>query len=142
MRLLKLCFLAFLAGVFVCGFAQSALAQAVQVDNNPPSNIALRNVTVRDGKVSGEIVNTFPHDVRDVQLFIRRTWLWKNEFKPGPTADDPSTAEYVTISKELKHGQSEPFSYSLPSHASRMDKGQYMTGVSVAGFTEVIYPKS
>ena len=130
-------------GVFVCGFSFSALSQTVRVDNDPPYDIAiaLRNVTLHDGKVTGQIVNTSPHDVRDIQLFIRQTWLWKNEFKPGPTARDPSRAQYITIGKQLKHGQSEPFSYILRPRQSSPSAGEFMTEVSIAGFTEVVYPK-
>jgi len=127
--------------VFVFGFTSAALSQTVRVDNDRPYDIALQNVTVRDGKVYGQIVNTSPHPVRDVQLLVRRTWLWKNEFHPGPAADDPGTAAYITINRQIGHGESVPFSYNLPPYQTMPSKGEFMTQVSVAGFSEIIYPK-
>ena len=127
--------------VFLFGFISTALPQTVRVDNDRPYDIALQNVTVRDGKVYGQIVNTSPNPVRDVQLLIRRTWLWANEFHPGPSADDPGMATYVTINRQIGRGESVPFSYNLPSDQSMPKKGSFMTHVSVAGFSEIIYPK-
>jgi hypothetical protein len=127
----------FALGFFI--FPSSALSQTVQVDNNPPYDIALQNVTVNESKVSGQIVNKSPNPVQNVQLLIRRTWLWENEFHPGPTNRDPGTADYVTIKGEIGRGQSMPFSNtSSPPRVSNVQR-RFMTEVSVAGFSEVIY---
>jgi hypothetical protein len=125
-------------GIFVGGFSSSALSDTVRVDNEPPYDIALRGVTLHDGKVSGQIVNTSPNVVRDVQLLIRRTWLWKNEFHPGVAANDPGTADHITIKRQLRYGESTPFSYVYPPAQFPRSEGNFMTEVSVAGFTEVI----
>ena len=46
-------------------------------------SIALRDVTVDGGVVSGVVSNTSGKALHDVQLLIRYDWLWRNEFRPG-----------------------------------------------------------
>jgi len=45
--------------------------------------VAVRNTTVQDNMVSGELLNLSSHRVRDVELLIRQIWHWNNEFRPG-----------------------------------------------------------
>jgi hypothetical protein len=97
--------------------------------------VSLRGVEVKGGEVSGELVNQSQRLVRDVQLLIRHTWLWKNEFRPGQ--DDPGTAVYYTVERSIPPGQSARFTYKPSSPLPSRPDGSYETTVSVAGFTEV-----
>lgn len=114
----------------------AVLSQTVQTREQASKTVALRNVTVRDGQISGEVVNKSSHLIRDVQLLISHVWLWKNEFRPGEEA--PGRAVFYDVKRELRPGESVPFSYTpSPPLPSRTD-GYFETEVSVAGFTEVI----
>ncbi|MBI2359801.1 MAG: hypothetical protein HYV04_13055 [Deltaproteobacteria bacterium] len=57
-------------------------AATVAVPEKVPEVVVLSKVVVKDGEVSGELVNKTNHAVRDVQLQIRHLWQWKNEFRP------------------------------------------------------------
>ena len=95
----------------------------------------MRDVTVRDGEVSGDLFNKSQGLVREVQLQIRYTWIWNDEFHPGK--DDPGRTVYYTVEKEIPPGQSVRFTYKpSPSLPARAD-GVFTTTVSVAGFTQV-----
>jgi hypothetical protein len=98
--------------------------------------VTVRNVTVKDGVVSGEVVNKSQRTLREVQLLIRYSWLWKDEFQPGK--DDPSMAVYHTVEKEIAPGGTLRFTYKPASPLPSRPDGSFETSVSVAGFTEVI----
>jgi hypothetical protein len=99
--------------------------------------VAIDKVTVQDGTVAGEIRNTSKNTVRDVQLFIRYTWLWANEFRPGK--DNPSEAFYQMISGDIAPGGSMPFKFTPSSPLPKRSGGKFARPtVSVAGFTQVI----
>ena len=101
--------------------------------------IAIRDLTVKEGVVSGELLNRSSRRLRDVQLLIRYTWLWNDEFHPGQ--DDLGVAIYYTVEGEIPPGGSKPFAYRpSPPLPSRAD-GHFETVVSVAGYTEIIPPK-
>lgn len=98
--------------------------------------ITVRNVTIKEGAVSGELVNKSHRVLRDVQLLIRYTWIWKDEYRPGK--DDPGMAVYYTVEREIPPDGTIPFTYRpsqpLPSRAD----GYFEVAVSVAGYTEVV----
>jgi hypothetical protein len=97
--------------------------------------VVMRNLAVKDGEVSGELVNRTNHVVRDVQLQIRHLWQWKNEFRPG--TDELGRTVYHTVEKEISPGGSVPFSYKpTPPLPSRAD-GFFQTSVSISGYAEV-----
>jgi hypothetical protein len=95
----------------------------------------LLNVQVRDNVMAGEIVNHSPHRVRDVELLIRHTWHWNNEFRPGANA--PGAADYYTVRAEIPSGATERFTYRVPSPLPARSDGYFETVVTVAGFTEI-----
>ncbi len=98
--------------------------------------VAVRNVTIKDGAVSGELVNNSRRPLRDVQLLIRYTWHWKNEFRPKD--DSPGEAVFYTVEKEIPAGGTAAFTYRPSSPLPSRPDGQFETTVSVAGFTEII----
>jgi hypothetical protein len=116
-------------------FAQTVLSQ-----QQAGSVVAIDRVAVQDGTVTGEIRNQSKNTVRDVQLFIRYTFLWKNEFRPGK--ESPSAAFYPTVSGEIAPGKSLPFKFTpSPALPKRPDGTFAPPSVSVAGFTEIIQQK-
>ena len=130
--------LVWLAGQAVLpGLARSA--ESVSVADQAPGTVSIRNLAVRDGGVSGEVQNTSSTLIRDAQLLIRYTWIWKNEMKPGE--DDRSDAVYYTVEGALPPGESKPFTYRPQSPKTDGPEGHYEVAVSVAGITRIIPSK-
>ena len=131
--------IALLLTVTYLAFAPGAWSQSVDDRAEAARILTLENVKFTDGTVSGEVINKSPNTVRDVQLFIRNTWLWKNEFKPGK--NDPGTATYYTLPKEIPPGGRTPFTFQTSSPARKMTGGRFEPSVDIAGFTQVIPQK-
>ena len=132
-------FVSVLLGVILVLWSKPSFAQFVASHDQTGSVLAIENSTVQDGTVSGVIRNKSPNTVRDVQLFIRYEFLWKNEFHPGK--DDPSAGFYQTISGDIAPGGSLPFKFTpSPSLPNRSDGTFEGPAVSLAGFTQVIPP--
>ena len=64
----------------------------------------LRDVSIKNGEVSGEVVNNSSDTLRDVVVEIRYSWLWADEYHPGN--DDPGRTVYHTAAKEIPPGGS------------------------------------
>lgn len=86
--------------------------------------------------MAGEIHNRSPYIVRDVVIFVRSTWFWDDEFKPGK--EDPGRSAYHTLPKEIGPGERLPFTYSPSPPLAKASGGHFETTVAVAGFAEVI----
>jgi len=129
-------FSALLSGVIFLGIPHTGLPQSVRAREDIARILAVEKINVADGMVSGEVYNRSANTVRDVQLFVRYTWLWDNETKPGK--DDPGTSTYYTLPKEIPPGGSLPFTYKPSPPPPKMAGGHFETTVTVAGFTEVI----
>ena len=84
-------------------------ADVVAVGEVNQKIVTVDNVTVHNGVVSGEIVNHSNREVRDVELLIRHTWQWTNEFQPGK--NDPGMASYHTLNNLIRPGESLPFNF-------------------------------
>lgn len=134
-----------LCEVVICGLALGGIvlvqvgttsAVAVGPAEKAAQVISVRNVKVQDGVVSGELANTSKRPLRDVQLLIRYSWRWENEFKPG--SDEFGTAVYYTVEKEIPPGGRASFTYKPASPLPSRPDGYFETAVSVAGFTEII----
>ncbi len=97
------------------------------------------NLSVRTGTVSGEVHNNSSNTLRDVQLFVRHTWLWDNEFHPG--SNDPGTSSIYTLPKEIPPGGRLPFTFSPSPPLPKVSGGHFVTTVFITGFTEVIPQK-
>lgn len=106
--------------------------EIVGSDQVPSTNVLIRSLANDNGTVTGVVVNDSPHRVKDVQLLIRHSWLWKNEYSPG--LGDPGRAVFYTLPAELPAGASVQFTYHPdPELPSRPD-GRFLTSTSVAGF--------
>ena len=111
-------------------------SQSVRARDETARIVTIEKITVADSVVSGEVFNRSSNNVRDVQLFIRYTWLWDNETKPGK--DDPGTSTYYTLPKEIAPGVRVPFSFKPSPPLPQVTGGHFETSVAIAGFTEVI----
>jgi hypothetical protein len=131
--------LAFLLLGFIASFwANPTFAQTVLTQQQTGSVLAIERVAAQpDGTVTGEIRNNSKNTVRDVQLFIRNTFLWKDEFHPGK--ESPSAAFYPTISGEIAPGKSLPFKFTPTPPLPKRKNGRFEApSVSIAGFTQII----
>jgi hypothetical protein len=127
---------ALLSGAIFLGIPHTGLPQSVRTKEEISRTLALEKVNVVDGTVSGEVYNRSANTVRDVQLFIRYTWLWDNETKPGK--NDPGTSTYYTLPNEIPPGGRLPFTFKPSSPLPKMPGGRFETTASIASFTEVI----
>ena len=108
----------------------------VVVAGNDVGRIAtLRNVSIKNGVVSDEVVNNSSDTLRDVVLEIRYTWLWADEFHPGK--DDPGRTVYYTAAKEIPPGGSARFDYKPSPPLPERRDGSFVIDVKVAGFERV-----
>ena len=122
-------------------WAEASWSQTVLTQQQAGNVLAVEKVAAQaDGTVTGEIRNNSKNTVRDVQLFIRSTFLWKDEFHPGK--ESPSAAFYPTLSGEIAPGGSLPFKFTpTPPLPKRKDGRFEAPSVSIAGFTQVIQAK-
>ena len=133
----RVMFVALLLGLLLILSSKPSFAQNVTSQSQAGSIVTVENLTTQGDMVSGVIRNKSPNTVRDVQLFIRYTFLWKNEFHPGK--DDPSAGFYQTVSGDIPPGGSLPFKFTpSPPLPNRSDGKFEAPSVSIAGFTQVI----
>ena len=125
----------FLVGLAVMLCSQSTFSQLLRSKEEIGRIVTIENVAVQDGTVSGEARNHSPNTLRDVQLFIRYTWLWDNEFHPG--SEDPGTSSIYTLPKEIPPGGRLSFTSPSPQ-LPKVPGGRFVTSVFITGFTEVI----
>ena len=130
-------FVSLLFGFILSFWPKSSFSQTVLSQQQAGSVLSIEKVAVQDGTVTGEIRNQSKNTVRDPQLFIRYTFLWKNEFHPGK--ESPSQAFYTTISGEIAPGGSLPFKFTPSAPLPKRSDGRFEApSVSIAGFTEII----
>lgn len=124
------------SALFATLLAHPAGSQTVRERAEIAAVLAIEKLSMQDGVVAGEILNRSPHMIREVQLFIRYTWFWDEEFKPGK--DDPGTSIYYTLPKEIPVGGRLPFTYSPSPPLPKAPGGRFETTVAIAGYAEVI----
>jgi hypothetical protein len=116
-----------------------AQSEAVTTTGDLAGNVALRDVQVQDGLVSGSVANRSRNALRDVQLLVRHAWVWDDDRHPG--AINPGTSSYVTVAGPIPPGGEAPFSFRYPSSAVESGApGHFTTAVEAVGDTEVIVP--
>jgi len=122
----------------VC-WPEQGLSQSVGTQQEIARILVLENVTVNNGIVSGVVHNKSSNTVRDVELFIRYTWLWDDERHPGKL--DPGTSVIHALKQEIGPRETARFTFTPSPPLPRITGGHFDTSVSVAGFTEVILPR-
>jgi mannose-1-phosphate guanylyltransferase len=135
-RALSIALCALSIGALVVSADRFSWAQNVISRDDASKVLTVENLQLENGGVTGIVQNRSPHLIRDVQLFVRHTWLWDNETKPGK--NDPGTSAYFTLREEIPPGGRASFNYRPSQALSQMASGQYQSSVFIAGFTEVI----
>ena len=126
-----------LLGVILALWPRVGTAQTVATREQAESVLAIDNVTVQDGTVTGQIRNQTKNTVRDVQLSVIYSWLWTDERHPGK--DNPGAAFYPTLAGEIAPGGSMPFKFTPSPPLAKRTDGEFETPtVAIAGFTQVI----
>lgn len=128
----------FLVGLMALAFPASVSAQTVLLRQDAQKTLEVTNIKVEDGTVTGELHNNSGNAIRDAQLLIRYTWLWKNEFHPG--SDDPSRSVYYTVPGELAAHGTTSFQYPATPPLPMRTDGSFVVSVGVSGFTAVYMP--
>jgi hypothetical protein len=108
-------------------------ASAVLPRSQVAQTIVINDLTVREGSVSGVVVNTSSARIRGVQLLLRQAWLWNDERHPG--TDRPGRTLPVTLHTDVAPNGSAPFTFQTPLLARRFD-GRFVTTMDVTGFME------
>jgi hypothetical protein len=97
--------------------------------------LILEKITIRDGEVSGELVNRSPQGVYGVELQVLYSWRWNNDFHPG--RDDPGRAEYFKIEREISPGQRVPFVHQPSPPLPVRKDGTFDITIKVISFTKI-----
>jgi hypothetical protein len=123
-------------GLVILAMVQTALSQTAKSSAEIEPIAIIEKLTVRDGMVSGEVVNRSANRLRDVQLFVRYTWLWDDEMKPGTI--DPVTSTFYTLTNEKIPAGRLPFTFTPSPPLPKVAGGHFETSVTIAGFSQVI----
>jgi hypothetical protein len=106
-----------------------------QLEERADHVLKVENVSIKDGEVSGELMNISQQTVFGVQFQVLYSWRWNNDFKPG--GEDPGRAEYFTIEREIRPKQRLSFHHKpSPPLPSRND-GTFDISVKVIGFSKI-----
>lgn len=117
----------------------TAESQMVRSEEEIAPIVVLEHSAIKDGIVQGLVRNKSDHPVREVQLFIRYTWLWDDERHPGKI--DPGTSTYYTLKETIEPRSTVNFVYRPSPPLPKIAGGRFLTSVKIAGFTEVIPQK-
>jgi hypothetical protein len=99
--------------------------------------VVVQAYVLGNGAVSGVLENMSDDTIHEVTLLIRHSWLWNNEFRPGPPEDNPGRAEFQTISKPIAPGATLEFQYTPRLPLPNRSDGHFTTTVSVQEYTAV-----
>ena len=114
-------------------------SRMIRSDEETARILIIEKFAVQDGVVSGEVRNKSLHALRDVQLFIRYTWLWDDERHPGKI--DPGTSAYHTLNETIPPGDKIAFTFKPSPPLPKIAGGRFETSAKIAGFTEIIPQK-
>jgi hypothetical protein len=114
---------------------QKVITLPLQLQEKADHVVGLENLTIRDGEVSGRLVNHSSQSIFGIQLQVLYSWRWNNDFRPG--ADDPGRADTFTIDREILPKQSLPFHYTPSPPLPVRKDGSFEITVKVIGFTKI-----
>src|SRR5918996_5585404 len=130
-----LVFTSFSLGAAATMWPDLAQSQAVRSREEVQRILVIEKLSAQDGVVSGEVHNRLSRTVRDVQLFIRHTWLWDDELHPGKV--DPGMSTFHTLQQEIPPGGMARFNFTPSPPLAKAAGGRFLTTVSVAGFSGI-----
>jgi len=128
-----------LSALMLLSGTAAASAQTARAREDIGRVLSLAKAHTVKGVVAGEARHHSSNTLSDVQLFIRYSWLWASEIKPG--AADPRTSTcyvFYILPKEILPGGHTPFTFKPSPPLANVAGGGFDTSVIVAGFTEVI----
>jgi len=98
--------------------------------------LVIRDVTVTENRLLGEITNNSPLEVRDISLMVQHIRRSKDGL--NPKVESPLNTFLLNLNRDLLPGETATFSSAvlLPEEAQR--DGDVVTDVSVAAFTLVV----
>ena len=129
-----------LAVVSFAALALAGMAIAAETTMVTPEKlqkiVEVRDVRAQPDEVSGVLVNLSSNPVRNVQVRIDRSWLWKNERHPGADKDNPGRSVVYAVPGEIAPGGRLPFTYRPDSALPQRSDGSFETSVSVIGLVQ------
>ena len=130
-----------LAAVSFAALALAGIAIAVETTVVAPEKlqkiVEVRDVRVQPDEISGVLVNLSTNPVRNVQVRIDRSWLWKNERHPGADKDNPGRSVVYAVPGEIPPGGRLSFTYRPDSALPQRGDGSFETSVSVVSLERV-----
>ena len=84
--------------------------------------------------VSGRVINRSGHRIKDPELAIRYSWLWRNEYKPR--ADGPGWVDYSVLHRELAPNESTTFTFEPDRGLPARDDGHISPSLAVTRVTQ------
>jgi hypothetical protein len=96
--------------------------------------LQVRDVRVDGATLYGRLLNRGGKPINGVRLFIRHTFNWNDEFRPGN--DNPGSVQTLEVAETVPPGGEHSFTASIQTPPQRGD-GWFTTDVMVLGFTEV-----
>ncbi len=124
---------AFFIGMILAALAATATADQLVPAGVLQQDVAIRDVRIDEGRISGTVVNNTDGRISDVTLLMDYAWMWKDEFNPG--ANNPGFATQQTLPFTLNPGESAEFSITLDRALAERDDGRYNPSVGVMSFT-------
>jgi hypothetical protein len=116
-----------LLSLFVQPLHGSAAMTVVVPPSDVSQSIVIRDLTARNGTVSGTIVNNSSKTIRDLELLVRQEWLWVDELHPG--AESPGRTLPITLRRDIPPHARASFILQTPPLAPRSD-GRFVTKVT------------
>jgi len=114
----------------------TAMAQIAVPTEQVEKILVIRDVTVTENRLLGEITNNSPLKVRDISLMVQHIRRSKDGL--NPKVESPLNTFLLNLNRDLLPGETATFSSAvlLPEEAQR--DGDVVTDVSVAAFTLVV----
>ncbi len=120
----------------------AALVARAETDVLPPraaeAVVALMDVSVAGGVVSGAIENHGALPVKDVKLLVQQSYRWPDERKPG--AVDPGRSAQVVVADTIAPGGRAKFRHDGGPLRAPAGGGSFETSVQVLSFDVVTPP--
>jgi hypothetical protein len=107
-------------------FALAALAASAGSVANVDRYVAVHDLQVDDGTITGTLANLSTDQITQVRLLVSDRFLWRDEQSPGP--DDPSRGRVETLDVVVAPGASVPFRIDRAPLPQRTD-GRFVTEV-------------
>ena len=114
----------------------TVMAQIAVPTDQVEKILVIRDVTVTENRLLGEITNNSPLEVRDISLMVQ--YIRRSKDGLNPKGESPLNAFLLDLNRDLLPGETATFSSTvlLPEEAQR--DGDVVTDVSVAAFTLVV----